>query len=102
MFPKLRFLGNGVAIEVECAALTQLRHQLAAQWYDWLSPQDRQSYRPHVTIQNKVDAIEAQQLFHELSKNWSYSTGYGEGLLLWHYQGGPWQKANEFLFGNLS
>lgn len=97
-FPKLRFLGKGVAIEVDSPSLIQLRQQLAKIWYPWLSRQDRQGYRPHVTIQNKVTAEEARQLFDRMDSQWQLIEGEGEGLLLWYYRGGPWELAEAFAF----
>jgi 2'-5' RNA ligase len=97
-FPRLRFLGRGVAVDLECPLLMQLRHQLAEAWKPWLTAQDRQGYRPHITIQNKVTAIDARQVYEQLNRTWQAWDGYGEGLLLWHYQGGPWQLAAELLF----
>ncbi|GFE70293.1 hypothetical protein CFPU101_29030 [Chroococcus sp. FPU101] len=64
----------------------------------WLSPQDRQGYRPHVTIQNKVMPDEAQQLYNQLVSEWKPFNGFGEGLMLWHYQNGPWSLVREFSF----
>ena len=46
-FPSLRFLGQGIAVEVSSAELIQLHQQLAKQWQGWLSRQDQQKYRPH-------------------------------------------------------
>ncbi|HEY9763286.1 MAG TPA: 2'-5' RNA ligase family protein [Trichocoleus sp.] len=96
--PKLRFLGNGVAIEVESPELVQLRRGLAEHWHSWLTPQDRQGYKPHITIQNKVKAEVARPLYNQLNETWKPLEGQGEGLLLWFYQGGPWEPAGEFLF----
>ncbi|MGI0484583.1 2'-5' RNA ligase family protein [Pantanalinema rosaneae CENA516] len=97
-FPQLRFLGRGVAVEVASPQLKQLRQQLAQAWQSWLTAQDRQGYRPHITIQNKVSSTEARQVYAQLSQSWQPSNGQGEGLLLWHYQGGPWQLATQVLF----
>lgn len=97
-FPKLLFLGGGVAVVVESPALVRLRKQLATDWQMWLSRQDRQGYRPHVTIQNKVEAHEARQLYAQLSEDWQPLYGQGKGLLLWRYLGGPWQLEEEFYF----
>lgn len=97
-FPKLRFLGRGIAVELDCSALIDLRKQLATGWADWLTQQDQQGYRPHVTIQNKVDSIEARQLYTVLDRTWKPFDGYGEGVLLWRYQGGPWNFVQEFPF----
>lgn len=98
LFPQLRYLGKGVAVEVQCPQLKQLRLRLAQTWEMWLSPQDRQGYRSHVTIQNKVMPNEAQQLYDQLVSEWKPFNGYGEGLMLWQYQGGPWKKVSEFPF----
>lgn len=97
-FPRLRFLGQGVAVEVDCAELVQLRHRLAKPWDSWLSRQDQQGYRPHITIQNKTTFNQAKQLYEQLANEWQPFNGYGEGLLLWRYQGGPWESLGEFAF----
>jgi 2'-5' RNA ligase len=97
-FAKPRFLGKGVAIEVESAPLVALRHQLSDAFKDFLSPQDAQTIRPHVTIQNKVTPEVARDLFEKTSAEWEPWSGRGEGLLLWRYLGGPWELEREFKF----
>lgn len=97
-FPNLRSLGGGVAVEVACNELIELRQQLAKTWHDRLTRQDQQSYRPHITIQNKVPSDVAQHLYADLSNSWKLLEGRGEGLLLWYYQGGPWELVEEFPF----
>lgn len=97
-FPRVRFLGRGVAVDIECRELINMREELAAAWADSLRPQDRQKYRPHVTIQNKVAAGQARDLYHLLSAEWRGRAGVGEGLLLWRYLGGPWEMAGEYRF----
>lgn len=97
-FANLRFLGKGVAADVDCLELIQLRQQLATSWHSWLSRQDQQGYRPHVTIQNKVTPDQARSLYDHLKNEWKPFQGKGEGLLLWHYRGGPWELANQFNF----
>lgn len=97
-FPDLRFLGKGVAVEVECPQFVQLRQQLAQHWHAWLSRQDQQKYRPHITLQNKVTADQARSLYEQLANDWNPLHGKGEGLLLWYYKGGPWELAGDFAF----
>ncbi len=97
-FPKLRFLGKVVAIEVECAELNQLHQQLAEAWHPWLSRQDQQKFRPHITIQNKTTSEQARQLYEQLAREWKSFAGCGEGLLLWRYIGGPWEFIGDFAF----
>lgn len=96
--PSLQFLGNGVAITVSSPELRQAHKTLAATWNAWLIPQDRQGYRPHITIQNKVNPETARQLYEDLGARWQPRTGWGEGLLLWYYRQGPWELAREFCF----
>lgn len=98
-FPRLHFMGKGVAAVLECPGLAPLHAQLARTWDDFLTPQDRQGHRPHVTIQNKVAPQEARALFERLDANWEPFSGRGEALLLWRYRGGPWEAAGEFALG---
>ncbi len=97
-FPAPRSLGRGVAIVVDSPALIALRARLAAAWGSWLSAQDRQGYRPHITIQNKVAPEQARLLQAELAGAWVPFETLGEGLLLWRYLGGPWELLEEFRF----
>lgn len=94
-FAKLRFLGRGVAAEIDCPELTRLHQQLAQNWRTWLTRQDQQGYRPHITIQNKVTVAEARQTHSQLAAAWQPVQGRGEGLLLWYYKGGPWELASQ-------
>ncbi len=98
-FPTLRFLGKGTAAEIEAAELIKLRSTLAADWERWLTAQDKQKFKPHLTIQNKVAPDEARKLFEELRAKWRMEIGNAVGLQLWHYLGGPWKLAEEFTFG---
>jgi 2'-5' RNA ligase superfamily len=93
-----RFLGRGVALDVSAPAVSALRARLAAQWRAWLSPQDRQGWRPHATVQNKVAAERARALHAELAAGLPVWEGRAEGLLLWRYRGGPWEPAGRFAF----
>jgi 2'-5' RNA ligase superfamily protein len=88
-----RFLGRGVALSVAAPAVEALRARLAARWRAWLSPQDRQGWRPHATVQNKVAAERARALHAELAASLPPREGRAEGLLLWRYRGGPWEPA---------
>ncbi|NJL22435.1 MAG: 2'-5' RNA ligase family protein [Leptolyngbyaceae cyanobacterium SM1_3_5] len=97
-FPTVRSLGRGVAAEIDAPDLLRLRQRLAIDWQSWLTRQDQQKYRPHVTIQNKVSPEEAKQLYQELAASWEPIEAIGEGLLLWRYLSGPWELAREFSF----
>jgi 2'-5' RNA ligase len=86
------FLGRGVAIRLEAPELLTLRGRLAAAWAPWLGAQDRQPFRPHVTIQNKVAPAAARELHAALSADFAPFAVGACGLLLWRYLGGPWEQ----------
>jgi 2'-5' RNA ligase len=91
----LRSLGRGVAFDLRAPDLEWLRDELADAWETLLIAQDQQGFRPHVTVQNKVEAREAKALLAELSaefRPWSFVV---DGLLLWRYLGGPWEAVSE-------
>lgn len=97
-FPRIRMLGRGVAVDVVSADLQRLHARLAQRFGAWLTPQDRQAFKPHVTIQNKVSPQQARDLYDVLQPAWTMAPGTGEGLLLWQYLGGPWRHIAEFAF----
>lgn len=86
-----RFTGRGVALAVEAPGLAALRGSLARGWAPWLSPQDRQGWRPHVTVQNKVPPEEARALHARLLAEWAPRPARVAALSLWWYRGGPWE-----------
>lgn len=97
-FSKVRFLGRGTAIEVESPALISLRKQLATRWHEHLTPQDRQKFNPHITVQNKVEPERAKLFYEKLKADWRTRSGKAVGLQLWRYLDGPWELINEFAF----
>ncbi|MGY2048582.1 2'-5' RNA ligase family protein [Methylobacterium sp. JK268] len=94
----LRFLGRGVAYDLDAPAVARLRARLAQAFAPWLTPQDRQGFRPHVTVQNKVAPDVARALHGRLSAAFAPFDATGTGLLLWRYLGGPWEKRARFPF----
>ncbi len=95
----VRFLGRGVAYELESGGLDALRRRLAREWEPWLTPQDRQRFKPHVTVQNKVSPEAARSLRERLRAAFSPFEVRAEGLLLWRYMGGPWEPVGAYEFG---
>ncbi len=89
----LRKLGRGFAFTIASPELTALRARLAHAFADDLIPQDRQGFRPHITIQNKVTPAAANLLFEQMSERFTPWSATAEALLLWHYRGGPWKAA---------
>ncbi|MEM6537585.1 MAG: 2'-5' RNA ligase family protein [Pseudomonadota bacterium] len=91
-------LGRGVAIRVEADGLLKLRARLAGAFERFLIGQDRQKFRPHVTIQNKTTKARARGLLDHLTQTWKPISGVGEGLQIWRYEGGPWSPVASVLF----
>jgi 2'-5' RNA ligase len=94
----LRFLGRGVAFVLDSARLHQVRAHLRQLWAPRLTPQDRQPWRPHVTIQNKVEPAVAKALHAELASAFVPYMITATGLTLWRYRNGPWDPAGQFPF----
>ena len=95
---RLRNLGRGVAYMLDSPALSALHRQLAQQWWDWLTPQDRQRYQPHITVQNKVTPEIARETLADLQDSWQPSNISAHALLLWQYCNGPWKHVRTFGF----
>lgn len=94
----LRFLGFGSAYQIDSGELSKLRSGLALEWMDHLTRQDAQPFRPHITIQNKVDGSDAKALYADLCASFEEFDISATGLLLWRYCGGPWELIREFRF----
>ena len=94
----LRFLGRGVAYVLRSPELEAVRGAVAAGRRAALSPQDRQRFAPHVTVQNSTDPAVARALQDELSASFVPWTVRGRGLGLWRYAGGPWEVLDEVEF----
>ncbi len=95
----LRFMGHGVCVDIDAPALVRLRAELAAAWRAALSPQDRQRFVPHVTIQNKVTPARARRTLQGLEAIFDPFACRIEGLALWRYRGGPWEEVATYPFG---
>ncbi|TCZ58569.1 2'-5' RNA ligase family protein [Roseicella aquatilis] len=93
-----RSLGRGVALEVGAPAVAALRERLAEAWRPWLTAQDRQRWRPHATVQNKVAPEQAKALLLTLQATLSVAEARAEALLLWRYRGGPWEALDRIPF----
>ena len=87
---KLRNLGSGVAYVVQSEALAVFRGTLAQEFENWLTPQDRQNFSPHVTVQNKATRAEARLAEAILGAEFSPFKLSIAGVSVWRYAGGPW------------
>jgi len=84
-------LGAGVAYRVESPALSALQRELSRHFAAMLIPQDRQGFRPHITIMNKTTPEEARELITDLSVNFESFAITAIGFDLWTSLGGPWR-----------
>lgn len=91
-------LGRGVAYRLASPNLESLRQELAEAFSPWLARQDQAPYRPHITVQNKVELEEARELLEHLQMEFEPFEIFAEGLLLWRYLGGPWALIERFHF----
>lgn len=94
----VRSLGRGAAYVLESADLCAVHARLARAWEPWLTRQDRQPFRPHVTVQNKVDAATARATVDALDATFTPYLVQGIGLELWRYVGGPWALLQRYPF----
>lgn len=95
---RVRSLGRGVAYDLRAPELEALRDELAHAWSTLLIPQDRAGWRAHATVQNKVEPREAKVTLARLSAEFAPWTFEADGLLLWRYLDGPWEKVGEYAF----
>ena len=98
MVDGLRHLGAGVCYTIDSADLRTLRAGLAKRFEPWLGPQDKQGWRPHITVQNKVAKSQADALLAELQPGFQPTRITITGLELWAYKGGPWEHVSTYPF----
>ena len=91
-------LGEGTALRVESEALEDIRHDLAEALHGLLTPQDMAPWRPHVTIQNKVDPRVARALQRQLRATFVPRPLALRALATWRYVGGFWEKIRDYPF----
>ncbi len=92
-------LGGGVAYRVDSEGLDAIRARIADRFAPLLSPQDRQGWRAHITVQNKVDPSVARALLGALSADFRPRPLEVAGLAAWWYRGGPWDALGAWGFG---
>jgi 2'-5' RNA ligase len=91
-------LGGGVAFRVVSGDLDHIRRELSEDFHGLLSAQDAGGWRPHVTIQNKVQPREARALIARLGGDFRPRSLAISGLGLHRYRGGPWEKLAVYVF----
>ena len=95
----LRFTGRGVAYILESPSLANFRARLASTFEPYLTAQDRQGWRPHVTVQNKVTPDKARALHADLAAGFAPFHFTAPATRLWRYLGGPWEAVATLAFG---
>lgn len=89
---------GGVAFTLTGEPLLQLHRQLQQAFDPWLIRRDREPLRPHITIQNKVTAFRAQQLYDALRAEFRPFEIKTTAFATWLYLGGPWKPINVYPF----
>ncbi|MGB5723643.1 MAG: 2'-5' RNA ligase family protein [Parasphingorhabdus sp.] len=91
-------LGSGVAYRLHAPQLLDLRMEMADRFAGLLVAQDQQTPRLHITIQNKVNSREAQNLFERLSAEFEPRSFAIRGIALHYYVDGAWQNIGTWPF----
>ena len=91
-------LGEGTAFRVESEELDEIRFELAAALRGMLTPQDQAPWRPHITVQNKVERREAIALQKVLQAGTFPRPLAIHSVALWRYLDGPWEKVRDYPF----
>ncbi|MDQ4086797.1 MAG: 2'-5' RNA ligase family protein [Pseudomonadota bacterium] len=91
-------LGEGTALRVESPQLAAIRESLAEAFHGLLMPQDQAPWRPHITVQNKVEPREARRLQQRLRASFQPRALAIRALASWRYVGGPWEPVRTHPF----
>ena len=91
-------LGEGTALRIDSPDLEDIRAELADAFHGLLMPQDQTPWRPHITIQNKVEPREARRLQQQLRATFERRPLAIRALAVWRYLDGPWEKVRDFSF----
>lgn len=91
-------LGRGVAYRIVSDELEAIRRDIAHHFHGFLTAQDSQGWRPHVTIMNKAEPAAAKALIRELEASFTSRPLKIAGLELHRYLGGPWERLGRWSF----
>ncbi|MEO9139205.1 MAG: 2'-5' RNA ligase family protein [Jatrophihabitans sp.] len=91
-------LGRGAAYALASPELARRHRALQRQWWPYLTAQDQQGFRPHVTVQNKVSPAEARATLALLRRAFRPYEISATGFVLWRYDDGPWTELARFEF----
>jgi len=91
-------LTSGVAFRIVSDELEAIRDSIADHFHGLLCAPDAAGWRPHVTIQNKVQLKEARALIAELERDFRARPLGIAGLSVHRYRGGPWETVGHYAF----
>ena len=91
-------LGRGVAYRIVSDDLEAIRRSIAEHFHGFLSAQDSQGWRPHVTVMNKAEPAAAKAVLRELEAGFTPRPLKIAGLELHRYLGGPWERLGRWSF----
>lgn len=92
-------MDRGVALRIDSPALDEIRARLAEHFHGLLIAQDQAGWRPHVTIQNKVEPRVARALAEALEQAFRPRPLAIAGLAAWRYRAGTWEPLARHRFG---
>lgn len=91
--------GVGVNVGTGAEQAKRVHRELREAWMDFLSEQDAGGWKPHWTVQNKVESEEvAAGAFEEVREGFKGAEGRATGVALWRYERGRWAFEREFGF----
>ena len=91
-------LGRGWAWQVEAPPLRAMHDRLRDAFAGRLTAQDDRRPKLHVTVQNKAAPAAVDAAGGRLRAAPPPPDGVVTALALWHYRGGPWERAATFAF----
>lgn len=91
-------LGRGVAYRIASEDLEQVRGEIAEHFHGYLSAQDSQGWRPHVTVMNKAEPAAAKAVLRTLESQFGPRPLKIAALELHRYLGGPWERLGRWPF----
>lgn len=86
-------LGGGAALALDCPPAGALHNRLRDAWRGILTASDDRARKLHVTLQNKATRDAARATLAALCADFTPWRGLFDRLILWHYRGGPWERA---------
>lgn len=95
-------LGVGINVAQGSEAAQRVHKELQQHWAGMLSAQDRRDWRPHWTIQNKVEEeVVAAKTMDDVQQEFQGAEGLAKGFTLWRYEnGGRWKFERDFDFAD--